>query len=81
MKWYVKGIVYDKKRGEYVNPCGSDYGIIISDLKTLRGVKNRIAKKWWRKNVEFIEIYKIGDTYLNKEQYIDSVDVTLRMDF
>ena len=63
-----------KKRGEYVNPCGSDYNIVISDLKTLRGVKNRIAKKWWRKNVEFIEIYKIGDTYLNKEQYIDTIE-------
>ena len=37
-----------------VNPCGSDYCIIIHDLKTLRGVKNRMAE--WRWSDAFVEV-------------------------
>jgi len=40
------------------NPCGSDYTRIIQDLKTVRGVKNRMDKYgWtWPKNTKEIHI-------------------------
>ena len=41
-----------------LQPCGMDYNGIINDLKTLRGVLNRI-KKWQIKgDITKIEIYR-----------------------
>lgn len=39
-------------------PCGMDYNGIINDLKTLRGVLNRIKKWQIRGNITKIEIYR-----------------------
>lgn len=39
-------------------PCGMDYNSIINDLKTLRGVLNRIKKWQIRGNITKIEIYR-----------------------
>lgn len=39
-------------------PCGMDYNGIINDLKTLRGVLNRIKKWSVRGNITKIEIYR-----------------------
>lgn len=39
-------------------PCGMDYNGIINDLKTLRGVLNRIKKWQIRGNISKIEIYR-----------------------
>lgn len=39
-------------------PCGMDYNGIINDLKTLRGVLNRIKKWSVRGNISKIEIYR-----------------------
>lgn len=49
MKWYIT--CYDDASG--IELCNSDYNIVIHDLKTLRGVKNRLYSPkrydWWRK--------------------------------
>lgn len=39
-------------------PCGMDYNGIINDLKTLRGVLNRVKKWQIRGNINKIEIYR-----------------------
>lgn len=39
-------------------PCGMDYNGIINDLKTLRGVLNRVKKWQIRGNITKIEIYR-----------------------
>lgn len=39
-------------------PCGMDYNGIINDLKTLRGVLNRVKKWQIRGNISKIEIYR-----------------------
>lgn len=64
MKYYVK--MYRKQsngksEGIY-NPCGVDYNVIIN-LKTLKGVLNRIKK--WNIPVDVIklEIYTFWDVY------------------
>lgn len=41
-KWYIELLVNYK--GELMNPCGTDYSILYDDLKTLRGVINRLKK-------------------------------------
>lgn len=41
-----------------LQPCGMDYNDIIKDLKTLRGVLNRIKKWSVRGNISKIEIYR-----------------------
>lgn len=45
----------------YVNelqPCGMDYNMIINDLKTLKGVINRIKKWSVRGDITKVEIYR-----------------------
>lgn len=42
-KWYIKLLV--RRGNELVHPCGTDYSMLYDDLKTLRGVINRM-KKW-----------------------------------
>ena len=39
-------------------PCGMDYNDIIKDLKTLKGVINRIKKWKIRGNITKVEIYR-----------------------
>lgn len=41
-----------------LQPCGMDYNGIINDLKTLRGVLNRIKKWQIRGDITKIEIYR-----------------------
>lgn len=52
MVWWIKFYVGDEQ------PCGMDYNDIIKDLKTLRGVLNRIKKWNVRGNITKIEIYR-----------------------
>lgn len=69
MGWYIKAMV-ENNNNELYNPCGSDYGIIIHDLKTYRGVINRISKYKWRNNVKRIDIYRLVGS---KEEYKGSL--------
>ena len=39
-------------------PCGMDYNDIIKDLKTVKGVVNRIKKWKIRGNITKVEIYR-----------------------
>ena len=56
MKFMVK-LFLENGKGELYNPCGSSYSYIIRDLKTLRGVKNRIKKYPIDSNTKEIRIY------------------------
>ena len=40
-----------------VNPCGSEYQRFVSDLKTISGVKKRIAGVKWPSDVVELKIY------------------------
>ena len=51
-----------------VNPCGSDYCIIIHDLKTLRGVKNRLLKVRWSDAVVEVRVYSVTNIF-DRETY------------
>jgi hypothetical protein len=60
-----------KKQIEEVEPylypaCGSDYAMIISDLKTIRDVLKRISNWHIRKNVKAINIYS-SNNILNED--------------
>jgi len=50
MGYVVLAITKNSITGKESNPPGSDYTKICSDLKTIRGVKNRIKNYKWRKN-------------------------------
>ena len=75
MKFYVKAMIqrdskFDDKTMEFVkcntylsNPCGTDYGYICHDLKTLKGLLNRLQNFKWRKDV--VELHVCG--YNSKE--------------
>lgn len=52
MVWWIRFYVEDEQ------PCGMDYNGIINDLKTLKGVLNRIKKWSVRGNITKIEIYR-----------------------
>lgn len=41
--WYIQLLV--RRGNEIIHPCGTDYSVLYNDLKTLRGVINRM-KKW-----------------------------------
>ena len=45
--------------GNLYNPCGSDYSHVI-ELKTLKGVKNRIKSIIWRNKVVQVRIFHNG---------------------
>lgn len=53
----------------YYNPLGSDYCQIIHDLKTLRGVLNRIRKWRWAEGVIEIRIYSVRNVF-DRESYV-----------
>ena len=53
---------------ELYNPCGSIHCVIIHDLKTLRGVKNRIAKYPKPANTKEIRIYNVSNLF-DRETY------------
>ena len=50
MGYVVLAITKNSITGKEYNPPGSDYTVICKDLKTIRGVKNRIKKYKWREN-------------------------------
>lgn len=52
MVWWVRFYVGKEQ------PCGMDYNMIINDLKTLRGVLNRMKKWSIRGNITKVEIYR-----------------------
>ena len=59
--FYVK--MYRMQGNKLYNPCGMDYNYITKDLKTLRGLLNRIKSWSVPANVEKIEIYTFYDVY------------------
>lgn len=73
MKFMVKLFLENKKGGLY-NPCGSSYSYIIRDLKTLRGVKNRIKKYPIDSNTKEIRIYSWNGSLKNKESGLTLLD-------
>ena len=63
--WYIELLV--NYNGELVNPCGTDYAMLYDDLKTLRGVLNRM-KKWmpfdgYMQKVVGFKIYNYSNLY------------------
>ena len=63
--WYIELLV--KIDGKIYNPCGTEYAMTYKDLKTLRGVLNRI-KKWYpfnkmEKEVVQVRIYNYHNFY------------------
>lgn len=52
MVWWIRFYVGNEQ------PAGMDYNDIIKDLKTLKGVLNRIKKWSVRGNITKIEIYR-----------------------
>lgn len=57
----VEAIAINPITNKPYNPCGSDYTAILQDLKTVRGVKNRIKNWQWRKNVIELHIVRYYD--------------------
>ena len=63
-KWYIELFV-DNGQGGVYHPCGTDYAMIYDDLKTLRGVLNRMKKWSWKheKEIVGVKIYTYTDLY------------------
>lgn len=64
LNWCIE--LYVPENGKLVNPCGMDWTVVYHDLKTLAGVKRRIAKwsplrKMSREVVE-IRIYSYAES-------------------
>ena len=54
-KWDEERLCFVNTEPYLYNPCGCDYTRIIHDLKTIKGVKNRIKNWKWQKDV--VEVY------------------------
>ena len=68
--WYVKMYVNN------YNPCGMDYNYITKDLKTLRGLKNRMKNWSIPGKVDKIEIYNFTNVYdENTYRLIDNIEI------
>lgn len=67
MNYFVKIYKKDTKTNEVYNPCGNNGSWIINDLKTLKGVKNRILKNnmLMNKNNNYVkfEVYSYTNLY------------------
>ena len=63
-KW--NGKEWEKVGPFLTNPCGSEYSFIIRDLKTLRGVKNRLKNYPIKSNVVQLNIYSCTNVYDEK---------------
>ena len=55
-KFIIRAFV--KNNGELVSYLDTDNEIIIRDLKTFRGVLNRVKRMDWDKKVELVGIYE-----------------------
>ena len=55
-KWNESTQCFQKCEDYLYNPCGSSHSNVIADLKTLRGVINRVNKWYIQENVKKIEI-------------------------
>lgn len=58
------------------NPCGTDYCVIMRDLKTLRGVRNRVLKMRWPKDVVEIRIYSVTNLYDRETYNLQRIEVS-----
>ena len=68
--WYVKMYVNN------FNPCGMDYNYITKDLKTLKGLKNRMKNWSIPGKVNKIEIYNFTNVYdENTYKLIDNIEI------
>ena len=54
-KWYIELFVENGQGGVW-HPCGTEYTMIYDDLKTLRGVLNRMKKWDWRSEKEIVGV-------------------------
>jgi hypothetical protein len=59
-------VEFINKQGRH--PCGSDWTTIIHDLKTIRGVKNRVKSGWIHKDAVKANIYTAFNVY-NRDSY------------
>lgn len=57
------------------NPCGTDYCMIMRDLKTLRGARNRVLKACWPKDVVEIRIYSVTNIYDRETYNLQRIEV------
>ena len=55
------------------NPVGSTYTVIINDLKTVRGVKNRIKKMFFPKDV--VELHICSSVYPTNSVYEKLIEI------
>ena len=63
-KW--NGKKWEKVDPFLYHPCGSEYSIIVRDLKTLRGVKNRLKNYRIPPNVVQLNVYSYTNIYDEK---------------
>ena len=54
--YMVKMFVRDEKKGVVYNPCGTSYSYIIRDLKTVKGVENRILRGYYSIPSDVVEV-------------------------
>ena len=54
--YMVKMFVRDEKKGVVYNPSGTSYSYIIRDLKTVRGVENRILRGFYSIPNDVVEV-------------------------
>ena len=64
--------------GDLVNPCGTDWTHIMSDLKTARGARRRVTNKGYAipKDAVLCKIFRAGDVLREDTYYLlDSFSV------
>ena len=67
MKWIIEYIQIDNN-GKEVVPCGTENTWLINDLKTLRGVQNRVLKGYIPAGTHKIKISSYTNLY-NEDTY------------
>jgi len=60
MNFFVRAIAINPITKQEYNPCGSEYGSFIHDLKTIQGVYNRVKSGKWNQSVLRVEICMYG---------------------
>ena len=76
MAFIIKAMVKNEKEKNLYNPCGCDYTRIIRDLKTFRGVKNRIKNWSWPDDT--VELYVYSNVNVTNEKY-DKFIATIKL--
>lgn len=60
MKYIIQCYVKNDETDKLYLPCGSSYSIFVRDLKTIRGIQNRITRGYYPipKDTKHIKIVK-----------------------